>query len=216
MDDEFFQIASNARKKKKGVRTVSLSDPHPTLSCQFVPGAQLGWVKTRRGRKRGEGGTTTVGTTWREKPPPAYSIYLHSLLYILLLAVNSTDLHKETTRDAHVNSSVILLARGESREKKWPRTFRFPFLEREKERGEFSRKLSLNERGRRREARRKLVCRVVRGQRGECARHAGYAKLERSCVGRGRRVGGWGPKTDRIHDERQFRFCPSASFATEI
>lgn len=132
MDDEFFQIASNARKKKKGVRTVSLSDPHPTLSCQFVPGAQLGWVKTRRGRKRGS--TTTVGTTWREKPPPStYSIYLHSLLYILLLAVNSTDLHKETTRDAHVNSSVILLARGESREKKWPRTFRFPFLEREKE-----------------------------------------------------------------------------------
>lgn len=124
---------SNARKKdayEKRVR--SPSDPHPTLSCQFVPGAQLGWVKTRRGRKRG--GTTTVGTTWREKPPPStYSIYLHSLLYILLLAVNSTDLHKETTRDAHVNSSVILLARGESREKKWPRTFRFPFLEREKE-----------------------------------------------------------------------------------
>lgn len=85
MDDEFFQIASNARKKKKGVRTVSLSDPHPTLSCQFVPGAQLGWVKTRRGRKRGEGGTTTVGTTWREKPPPStYSTYTHCFTFYCL------------------------------------------------------------------------------------------------------------------------------------
>lgn len=39
---------------------------------------------------------------------------------------------------------------------------------------------------------------------------------EAAGMGRERRVGGWGPKTDRIHDGRQFRFWPSASFATEI
>lgn len=202
-----------AKKEKGGAHRQSIRSPSHVI-LPVCARCATGVGENTKGKKK-----RRYDNGWHDmegKASPLYILYLHSLLYILLLAVNSTDLHKETTRDAHVNSSVILLARGESREKKWPRTFRFPFLEREKERGEFSRKLSLNERGRRREARRKPVCRVVRGQRGECARHAGYAKLERSCVGRGRRVGGWGPKTDRIHDERQFRFCPSASFATEI
>lgn len=65
-------------------------------------------MKTRREsgeRKRGG----TVGTTSRERGSPSTS-----LLYILLLAVNSTDLHKET--NAHVIHSAERIARGEEEE----------------------------------------------------------------------------------------------------
>lgn len=66
-------------------------------------------MKTRREsgeRKRGG----TVGTTSRERGSPSTS-----LLYILLLAVNSTDLHKET--NAHVAPRLFTPPR-ESREEK--------------------------------------------------------------------------------------------------
>lgn len=90
----------------------------PALSCQCVPGAQ--GVKTRRGRERKRG--STVGTTSREaKGREGKGRLLHlstySLLYILLLAVNSTDLHKETaTLTPRLFSS--LLSRENRGEKK--------------------------------------------------------------------------------------------------
>lgn len=130
MDDEFFQIerAKKGRVRKEGAQSIR-SPSHVILPVCARCATGVGENTKGKKKRRYDNG-------WHDmegKASPLYILYLHSLLYILLLAVNSTDLHKETTRDAHVNSSVILLAREESREKKWPRTFRFPFLEREKE-----------------------------------------------------------------------------------
>lgn len=83
-----------------------------TLSCQFVPGAA--GRKYTAGRERG----------WKEKEEVRLvrhggkgggEVHLPPLLYILLLAVNSTDLHKETNAPP-LCRSVIHSVPGKSRD----------------------------------------------------------------------------------------------------
>lgn len=71
-------------REKRGC-TRSVRPPHPTLSCQFVPGAQ--GVKTRGGRERKIGGMRRRLARRGGKPPPR----IHLLTALHFIACREFD-----------------------------------------------------------------------------------------------------------------------------